>query len=50
MIWTLAVLPVGLLVLGAPVFLVCLASALATFALFLSIPPVALHQIMFGGL
>ena len=50
MTWTLVVLPVALLLLGAPIFFVFLASALATFAFFLSVPPVALHQIMFGGL
>ena len=50
MIWTLAVLPVALLALGAPIFALFLAGAALTFALFLSVPPIALHQIMFGGL
>jgi len=50
MIWSLAVLPVALLALGTPIFVVFLAGAAATFAFFLSVPPVALHQIMFGGL
>lgn len=50
MTWTLALLPLALLMLGAPVFTVFLAGAIATFALFLSLPPVALHQVMFGGL
>ena len=31
-------------------FVVFLAGAAVTFAFFLSVPPVALHQIMFGGL
>ncbi|MBZ0140713.1 MAG: TRAP transporter large permease [Pseudorhodoplanes sp.] len=50
MIWTLGVLPLVLLFLGTPIFALLLAGAIATFVLFLSVPPVALHQIMFGGL
>ena len=50
MIWTLAVLPVTLLALGAPIFALFLAGAALTFAFFLSVQPVALHQVMFGGL
>jgi C4-dicarboxylate transporter DctM subunit len=50
MTWTLAVLPLSLLFLGTPVFVVFLAGAVATFVLFLSVPPVALDQVMFGGL
>jgi C4-dicarboxylate transporter DctM subunit len=50
MTWTLAILPIALLFLGAPIFVVFLASGAATFALFLAVPPVALHQIMFGGI
>jgi C4-dicarboxylate transporter DctM subunit len=50
MIWTLAALPIALLVLGTPIFAIFLLGAVLTFALLLSVPPVALHQIMFGGL
>ena len=50
MIWTLAVLPLALLALGTPIFALFLAGAVLTFVFFLSVPPVALHQIMFGGL
>ena len=50
MIWTLAVLPMALLLLGTPIFGIFLIGAVATFMLFLSVPPVALHQIMFGGM
>jgi C4-dicarboxylate transporter, DctM subunit len=50
MIWTLAVLPIALLLLGTPIFAIFLIGAVATFVLFLSVPPVALHQIMFGGM
>ncbi|MBI3436381.1 MAG: TRAP transporter large permease [Proteobacteria bacterium] len=50
MIWTLAILPLLLLFAGTPVFAVFLAGGVATFVLFLEVPPVALHQVMFGGL
>jgi C4-dicarboxylate transporter DctM subunit len=50
MTWTLAVLPAVLLFLGTPIFAIFLLGAIATFVLFLSVPPVAIHQIMFGGL
>jgi len=50
MIWTLAVLPLALLLLGTPIFAIFLIGAVATFVLFLSVPPVALHQVMFGGM
>ena len=39
MIWSLAVLPVALLALGTPIFVVFLAGAAVTFAFFLSVPP-----------
>jgi C4-dicarboxylate transporter DctM subunit len=39
-----------LLLLGTPIFAIFLLGAIATFVLFLSVPPVAIHQIMFGGL
>jgi C4-dicarboxylate transporter, DctM subunit len=50
MIWSLAILPTALLFLGAPIFIIFLAGAVATFVFLLPVPPVALHQIMFGGL
>jgi C4-dicarboxylate transporter DctM subunit len=50
MVWTLAVLPAALFALGTPIFAIFLCGAALTFAFFLSVPPVALHQIMFGGL
>jgi C4-dicarboxylate transporter DctM subunit len=50
MTWTLAIFPIALLFIGAPVFVVFLAGAVATFLLFMSVPPIALHQVMFGGL
>jgi C4-dicarboxylate transporter DctM subunit len=50
MIWTLAVIPLTLLFLGTPIFAIFLTGAMATFVIFLSVSPLALHQIMFGGL
>lgn len=50
MTWTLAALPLVLLLIGMPVFGVLLTGAVATFILFLTVPSIALHQIMFGGL
>jgi C4-dicarboxylate transporter, DctM subunit len=47
---TLAIVPLGLLFLGMPIFALFIAGAAATFIFFLSVPAVALHQIMFGGL
>jgi C4-dicarboxylate transporter, DctM subunit len=50
MIWTLAIVPLTLLFLGTPIFAIFLSGAAATFVLFLSVSPLALQQIMFGGL
>jgi C4-dicarboxylate transporter DctM subunit len=47
---TLAILPITLLFLGVPIFALFVAGAVACFAFYLSVSPVALHQIMFGGL
>jgi C4-dicarboxylate transporter DctM subunit len=50
MTWTLVALPVLLLALGTPIFVVFLAGAILTVVLVLPTPPIALHQVMFGGL
>ncbi len=49
MIWTLLVLPVLLFMLGFPVFVVLLAAAAATVVVVMDVPPVVIHQIMYGG-
>lgn len=49
MSWALAVLPVGLFVLGFPIYIVLLAGAAAALFLLMNVPPIALHQMMFGG-
>jgi C4-dicarboxylate transporter DctM subunit len=50
MIWTLGALPLALLFLGTPIFALLLAGGVVTFILYMSVPSIALHQIMFGGL
>ena len=50
MIWVMALLPLLLLMMGQPVFVVLLASAACALSWFLSIPPVAAHQLLFGSL
>jgi C4-dicarboxylate transporter DctM subunit len=50
MIWTLGAIPISLLVIGTPIFVLLLTGAILTFLSFLTVSPVAIHQIMFGGL
>lgn len=50
MMVTLAIFPAALLALGTPVFLVLLSAVAVTFIIFQPLPPVAIHQVMFGGL
>ncbi len=50
MIATLGILPLLLLAAGTPVFIVFLAAVVATMLFVLPIPPVALQQVLFGGL
>jgi C4-dicarboxylate transporter DctM subunit len=50
MIWTLGAVPFSLLAIGTPIFVLLLAGAILTFVSFLTVSPVAIHQIMFGGL
>jgi C4-dicarboxylate transporter DctM subunit len=50
MIWLMLVLPLALLALGFPFFLVLLAAATLTIVLFTSVPPTAIPQIMFGSI
>lgn len=48
--YTLALLPLGLLLAGVPIFLVLLSASMATLLLFTSLPAAALHQTLFGAL
>ncbi|PRX09533.1 UNVERIFIED_ORG: C4-dicarboxylate transporter DctM subunit [Martelella mediterranea] len=49
MIWTLVVLPVVLMLLGYPIFLVLLAASAATMALTMHLPLLALQQYLFSS-
>ena len=46
---TLVLLPIALLGLGFPIFVVLLAAAIPAAILVFNLPPAALHQVMFGG-
>ena len=46
----MTLLPLALLVLGFPIFVILLATSALAILSFYSIPPTALHQVMFGTL
>ncbi len=50
MLWTMAILPLLLMVLGFPFFLVLLATTTIAFVGLTQVPPVAILQIMFGSI
>jgi C4-dicarboxylate transporter DctM subunit len=50
MTWLLSVLPLGLLSLGFPFFLVLLTTATAVLLIFGTVPPTALHQTMYSSI
>lgn len=50
MILTLVLLPVLLLILGFPIFIILLASGTVTLAFFMNVPMSAIHQNLFGSL
>lgn len=50
MTWTLGILPVLLLLLGFPVFVVLLTAATTTLVLYMSVPLMALQQTMFASI
>ncbi len=50
MLWLMLLLPLALMVLGFPFFLVLLASVVIAIVGFTSVPPTALPQIMFGSI
>ncbi|NIA69750.1 TRAP transporter large permease [Pelagibius litoralis] len=49
MTWALLAIPTALFVAGLPIYIVLLAGAATALLLFMSVPPIALHQVMFGG-
>jgi C4-dicarboxylate transporter, DctM subunit len=50
MTWVMTLLPLVLLVLGFPIFVILLATSAIAIVCFYSIPPTALQQVMFGTL
>jgi C4-dicarboxylate transporter, DctM subunit len=50
MTWAMTVLPVALLLLGFPIFVILLATSAIAIISFYAIPPAALQQVMFGTL
>ena len=50
MTWAMTLLPLVLLVLGFPIFVILLATSAVVIVNFYSIPPTALQQVMFGTL
>jgi C4-dicarboxylate transporter DctM subunit len=50
MLAALVVVPLALLVLGFPIFVVLLGAALTYVGFFATVPPTVLHQVLYGGL
>jgi C4-dicarboxylate transporter DctM subunit len=50
MLWLMFFLPIGLLILGFPFFLVLLSTATIAILAFTTVPPTAVPQIMFGAI
>ena len=50
MAWVMALLPLVLLVLGFPLFLVLLATAIVVLVFFAEVPTTAIHQVMFSSI
>ncbi len=48
--WVIALLPLALLALGFPFFLVLLATTITVFAFLSDVPPTVIHQVMFSAL
>lgn len=48
--WALTLLPIGLLILGFPIFIVLLSACIVTLAIYMDIPMVLLHQQMLGSI
>ncbi len=50
MVVALAAVPLALLVLGFPIFVVLLGAAITYIGFFATVPPTVLHQVLYGGL
>ena len=49
MIWTLLLVPLLLFALGAPVYIVLLAAGSLTLLTAMNVPPLVIHQVIYGG-
>ena len=47
--WVMVLMPVGLLILGFPIFIILLATSAIILLFFMEIPLTAVHQVMFGS-
>ena len=47
--WVMAFMPVGLLVLGFPIFIILLVTSATILLFFMQVPLTAVHQVMFGS-
>ena len=50
MVWVMVLMPVVLLILGFPVFLILLSTSAIVLLFFAGVPTTALHQVMFGSI
>jgi C4-dicarboxylate transporter DctM subunit len=50
MVWVMVVLPLALLLMGAPIFLVLLVTDIAALLFFVPVPHTVIHQVMFGSI
>ena len=47
--WVMVLMPIGLLILGFPIFIILLATSAIILLFFMQIPLTAVHQVMFGS-
>ncbi len=47
--WVMALMPIGLLLLGVPVFAILVATSAVVLVFFVEVPATAVHQMMFGN-
>ena len=47
--WVMVLMPVGLLILGFPIFIILLATSAIILLFFMQVPLTAVHQVMFGS-
>ncbi|MDE0176284.1 MAG: TRAP transporter large permease subunit, partial [Defluviicoccus sp.] len=47
--WVMVLMPIGLLILGFPIFIILLATSAIILLFFMQVPLTAVHQVMFGS-